>query len=598
MRVGGSRRWLLATCPVLLVMILLAMVRPLARRRSLAIVAAPAALSAAAPAVAAAESGEWSAGFPALSGSPIASEREYSSHCASGPAGGAWDGRGPEPGVAGACGGFDVELQRYTQEVQRTYAQHGRILLLYDEFKPIGLSQHWLKRQLGLWLGMALDRAVFFIHCDDSGRFPRLRPCADSFVYFDMERHFSVRGGASMAWTRGHARAAARGGAASKAVHLDYSNWSLAATEPLRSSRGLLALHLFYNLNGVQAVSKLLFSDDPRSEHARLLGASSAVLRSQACMLSCSGFAVTRPSPSLAALVAPIDAQLRAATMRVGLHVRTMAADAPRCFPDVAYDGPAALDAAFGNSDCMRTAFDHWRFKLVPLKEFRGNASQCPVSHLADATPLTGWLRCAARIRAAVAAADATASVGGAGSRLVRAGYTAVVLATDSPALHRFASQPGALSEEAAGGAGPGGRPAGSSRPDGETWPVRLLAFDGSAAIAHTHQRPRALNLSADEIRAVHARGAADWYLLTMADVILAPIESAFTESVCAARADKERCAILSPRTDFRGSRGPGACSLSACFPAINCATCQWRREYMGDVIIREKDRPPLLPSG
>ncbi|KAG8464684.1 hypothetical protein KFE25_010052 [Diacronema lutheri] len=77
-------------------------------------------------------------------------------------------------------------------------------------------------------------------------------------------------------------------------------------------------------------------------------------------------------------------------------------------------------------------------------------------------------------------------------ARAAGRGTTAVFLATDAPALDRFAMRPGAL-----GGASN----------------ARLLTLEGSGAIAPTNQRPRAvrLRMTAETVRAVHARGAADW---------------------------------------------------------------------------------------
>lgn len=484
-------------------------------------------------------------GFTPLNNSSIASEREYARMCAN---------------ISAGCGRFDDELRDYTEQVHATVGTHGRVLLLYDEYKPIGLSQHWLKRQLALWLGMGLRRAVYIVHCDDSGRFERMRAC--NVQHFDMETHFSIRGGASLAWTAQVARAAAAAGARREVV-LDFTNWSLAASEPV-ASEPLLALRLFFNLNSALEVRSKLF----KPEHRPLLGTASRVLGSERCLQRCSGFAVTRPSPSLAALVAPVERRLRLASRRIGMHVRTMAADAPLCFPDSTPPTASAIDAAFGNNECMHNAFDHWRFKLVPLKPFRDSPA-CPAVHLADVTPLTGWLRCAAKVL------PVSRGIGGLGghTRGVGArgpaddGTVAVFLATDAPALHRYASLPGALSDA----------------PD-----AVLLTLDDSRAIAHTHQRPHSLNLSAEAVRAVHARGAADWYLLTLADVILAPIESAFTQTVCIARPDTSSCSLLSPRTDFRSMRGPGVCSLRRCFPeSIRCEACQWRSEYMGKRLLR-----------
>lgn len=488
------------------------------------------------------------AGFAPLGNSSIRSEREYATLCGSAKA---------------ACGAFDAELRAYSDTVHSTVGAHGRVLLLYDEFKPVGLSQHWAKRQLALWLGMALRRAVFFSHCDDTGRFARMRRCDARPPHFDMEEHFGLRGGASLAWTAEVAASAAAAGARHEVV-LGAANWSLAGSEPLASEQ-FISLRLCFSPTSVLAARRALFGE----ARGALLRGGSALLRSERCFKQCSGFAVTRPSAPLATLVAPVARRLRAASARVGLHVRTLAADAPVCFPDATPPTARAVDAAFGNDACMRGFYEHWRFKLVPARDFRG-AAACPSAHLADVTPLSGWLRCAARLLP-------PGSAGSAGSEPVQGGAAAggpagdgsvaVFLSTDAPALHRYASRPEAL----------GGAPR-----------AALLALGANHSIAHTHQRPRGVQLSDEAVRSAHARGAADWYLLTLSDVLLAPIESAFADTVCVAHADAQACALLSPRTTFRSVRGPGVCALSACFPeAIRCGACRWRSEFMGEVMLR-----------
>jgi hypothetical protein len=489
--------------------------------------------------------------FPRLDESRIASERAYARLCA----------------TAGTpCGGFDAELREFSQGVQSIDAlsRHGRALLFYDEFLPAGLSQHWTKRRLALWLGMLLRRAVFVAHCDDTGRFERLPPCAGGEGVpppskFDMEAHFALRGGASFAWTREVAAAVrAAGGERGRAeVMLVAQNWTLSSGSAA-SAAPLLGARLFFNVERIKALQLQLFR-----EHGVLRNAS-AVLRSVHCLATCAGFAVSRPSAELAARIAPVEARMRRADTRIGLHVRTMRADVPVCFPDSTPPAAAAVDSAFGSDECMRASFDQWRFKLVPLRQFEARVG-CVRSHLADVTPLTGWLRCAAT--GLPRALEARAG------RAVANRITSVFLATDAPALQRYAALPGALGVR-----------------DGSAF---LLALNGSDSIAHTHPRGKtAATLSTSGYREAHARGAADWYLLTLSDAILAPIESAYTGSGCLVRPDADNCSLLSPRmSDFRARRGLGSCALSACFPAIRCDECQFKPEYMGNLQLRRGAR-------
>ena len=85
----------------------------------------------------------------------------------------------------------------------------------------------------------------------------------------------------------------------------------------------------------------------------------------------CSGYAATRPTERTAALIEPLPPALRAARHRVGLHLRTLASDSPQCFPPTTAPDRESIDAAFGNDVCMRTIFDHWRWKLVPAARRR-----------------------------------------------------------------------------------------------------------------------------------------------------------------------------------------------------------------------------------
>lgn len=515
--------------------------------------------------------------------SPILAEREYAAVC-----GGA--------AVAGSelqsdteCAGFDRALAQFAAKVQATHATHGRTLLLRDEFRPIGLAQHWLKRQLALWLGATLGRAVFVQHCDDSGAFARMPRC--DAAHFDMEAHFDLRFGVSMAWTDAAAHVAERAVAASAGViQLDGGNWTSALAEPAASA-AMLVMRVLFNRNTVLALRDQLFG----AEGDALRAAAPAPFGSQPCFRACSGFAVVQPTRALGAQVAAVEARMRLAAHRVGLHVRTMAADAHACFPDSTPPTVEAVDAAFGNNECMRTAFDHWRFKLVPFRRF--DPRHCQRAHLAERTPLSGWLACAARIMRLRGAASAGAvGSGDACATGSACEHTAVFLATDAPALHRFAAQRGALAAALLRATPPEGAPPGPQA--AAEISAEVLTLSGSEAIAHTHQMPRAERAArtAQSLQAVFARGAADWYLLLLCDVILAPVESTFATSVCTARADADSCAVVGPRTDFRSGRGSRVlpagerpeCALQRCFPrGVSCSACEWHSEYMGERLLR-----------
>mmetsp|Transcript_30631 Transcript_30631/g.76674 ORF Transcript_30631/g.76674 Transcript_30631/m.76674 type:complete len:327 (-) Transcript_30631:65-1045(-) len=268
------------------------------------------------------------------------------------------------------------------------------------------------------------------------------------------------------------------------------------------------------------------------------------------------GYLIARPEKLVQALSAPLMPALASAESRVGLHVRTIHPDKTLCFPDSTPPTAEAVDAAFGNNECMKKAFDHHRFKLTPKSKFAGNA-ECPRVNLADRFPLSSWFECTLRIELKLDP-DAPSSPLADGSSPSRA----LFFATDGPALHRYA--------------------------EARLSSMGLLSFSGSDDIGHTHFKNDEEQTGEKHRRRVFLRGAADWYLFSLMDVILAPVDSTFSKSVCIAIAEPRKCAILSPRWDEFAMTGPGVCALRQCFPrALDCKRCKFKGAYMGDPIWR-----------
>ena len=96
-------------------------------------------------------------------------------------------------GRAGVCPQFDDVLARYAA----AHSRLPKILLVRDEWANVGLAQHWLKRQIALWLGLVLSRAVFVQHCKHVGSW-RMPHCSQPHFVFD--RYFSVRHNLSLEW--------------------------------------------------------------------------------------------------------------------------------------------------------------------------------------------------------------------------------------------------------------------------------------------------------------------------------------------------------------------------------------------------------------
>jgi hypothetical protein len=86
-------------------------------------------------------------------------------------------------------------------------------------------------------------------------------------------------------------------------------------------------------------------------------------------------------------------------------------------------------------------------------------------------------------------------------------------------------------------------------------------------------------------LESVFARAAADWYVLSQSDVLLVPVPSAFSHSICEARVT---CSPTRASSEGRTSRdiasgpaflqptGAGACALDRCF-GTDCIACKWR---------------------
>ena len=65
-----------------------------------------------------------------------------------------------------ASGGFDEHLREYVATIQRRPLQHGKMLILRDEFRGVGLGHQLVMPRIALWLGLATRRATFIQKCD------------------------------------------------------------------------------------------------------------------------------------------------------------------------------------------------------------------------------------------------------------------------------------------------------------------------------------------------------------------------------------------------------------------------------------------------
>ena len=394
------------------------------------------------------------------------------------------------------CSAFDESLKTWVHAVQKN--PRSGVLLLYDEFASVGISQHWTKRTFALSAGIALNRAVYFQTCTPSPSTMRMPTCDTQ--YFDFDDHFSILHNASF---RKPPHVDADGGVELPAT-ADFAEHAAA-----HAKRRLLTMRA-RNVYGLAAA------------RSKMHGASGGKLFAQSCAM----FAVSRPSPSLSAIVDPIV--LRGPI--VALHVRTMRADVEYCLPDRTLATMEDIDAAFGNHNCVDRAWDHWRFKLK---------SQPPCvdheRHIADLFPLSEWFECASR---AAEARNAT-----------------LFVTTDSSVVERYATE----------------------RHDRARYPVRTIRY---GTVGHTHMRASVKNFSG-----TFARGAADWFVLTHADVIYSPITSTFSRSPCRVYA-KCPIRIVTPSNDE-------ACK-DGCFSS--CPTqCKYTSTYMGSRVRRSNHGPLLV---
>lgn len=444
--------------------------------------------------------------------------------------------------------------------------------MLHDAFRPIGLSGHWLRRQTALWLGLATGRAVFVKRClkPTGGGAPVRKtrmPSCDS-AYFDLNEFVRLRHGGSFAMRPDVLAALEASRVPPCANHTELF-------APAFAREPLVSMHVFWNNNQVKDLLREL---QRYARTAAQLHVRTELLTS--CFSRCSGFALSRPDESLTPQLAPLVPRLARAAVRIGLHVRTMAVDKPVCFPADTPPTRSAIDAAFGNNVCMRKAFDNWRFKLKPAKTFRKRSGPmgtalCPAVHLADRLPLSAWFTCAVTLARTRPAAKwlYRSSAGSSGARAAAAGSdgsTAVFFTTDAEALHRYAVTADPLADDAFGG----GTNSSMRR-------ARLYTLPGSTEVGHndlTYDGRTAF----EHRRRVFARGAADWFLLSLMDIILQPVQSGFSLSACIPFAAPGECAVISPRLERLSATGGLHCGLEQCFPGrFHCKGCAWVGEYM-----------------
>ena len=98
-----------------------------------------------------------------------------------------------------ASGGFDEHLRAYVGTIQQRPLQHGKLLVLRDEFRGVGLGHQLVMPRIALWLGLATRRATFIQKCDPyatggTGRVPR---CSEP--HFSIADYFQLRHNGSMA---------------------------------------------------------------------------------------------------------------------------------------------------------------------------------------------------------------------------------------------------------------------------------------------------------------------------------------------------------------------------------------------------------------
>ena len=499
----------------------------------------------------------FDAGAATLAASAFRADRLYAEKCT-------------QPDTA--SGGFDEHLREYVATIQQRPLQHGKLLILRDEFRGVGLGHQLVMPRIALWLGLATRRATFIQKCDPdaTGGTERVPRCSEP--HFSIADYFRLRHNGSLAWTP-EIDIATRN--LSRAT-VWKTNWTEIFDGDARDA-SVVTVRAFFSEGTAQTFRDQLWT---RSEFRRSK-MSTANLLFHGAFHDCSGYAATRPTERTAALIAPLLPALRAARHRVGLHLRTLASDSPQCFPPTTAPDRESIDAAFGNDVCMRTIFDHWRWKLVPTGA-QSDAACNETKHLADVFPLSRWLPCAAGL---------FADGGGNG--------TVVFLTTDAPAVYRYAERHGAAAVAPA---------------------TLVMLPGGERAIGHTGarpERPRRKGAAPTPIdshpdpHAVFARGAADWTLLSLCDAMLGPVQSFFARSACEARAMEPSCHVFEPLKQMNqrlvSSKQVGTCALSRCFPSAllqpphkagQCARCAWHYEYMGRRIRRSTVVEPYRSLG
>ena len=363
------------------------------------------------------------------------------------------------------CAHFDARVRAWLTLYTAPLVEQ-RVILIRDEFASVGMAQHWSKRRFALWTGLALNRTVYFQTCRRVHEVSYRMPLCNT-TYFDFDDYFELVGGQSLR-------------APVELFDLPASNATPSALFASTASILALSARNPWALNEVRAAIP-----NPPGLTRRSYN-------------KCTGYAVSRPSETVRRSTAPIFEESHTDGALVSLHLRSVEADFPGCFP--ASTPVDAFDATFGNRNCVARAFDYWRFKLL---------GPCGERHVADVFPLTEWISCAAER-----------------SR----GTSILFLTADVSAINK-------LDNTLVSG-------------------VRLRTL-GEGPIAHTHYLRRGGGLSEAHMRDSFARGAADWYVLTRSSVIFTPIQSAFSRSACLPFA--ERCPI-SFVSAFHNQPCAGAC--------------------------------------
>lgn len=278
------------------------------------------------------------------------------------------------------CAPFKARLS----EFEALYSGSGPALIITDEFKPVGMAQHWSKRSFAIWAGMALSRRVFIVHCLANPPVnSRIVSCNRPFFNFD--RYFTLPGGTNLSWVANTIPTAV--------PYIPSDGFAYNASvrhreAPVILMRGFNGFVLRDALNG------LTVPDMHSSQY------------------KCTNYAVSRPAPQILRMIQPFVVSKGPI---ISVHIRTARADNRVCFPDDTPPIRQSIDNTFGNHKCTKFAFDYWRFKLLsnPSRGCSGKER-----HVADVFPLSRWLSCTV-------------------NRSTQSGGIAF-LSTDAPALQRY----------------------------------------------------------------------------------------------------------------------------------------------------------------